>query len=95
MNGNFGIVFPNATGGQRVAKPAATIFESYTGQEDITGTYARWNLALGGGLAWEFPLGRKSGEVRGRYQQGVSDQTLSPDAKDFSRVAELGLAVHW
>jgi hypothetical protein len=94
-NGNFGIMLGRAPEGERVARPGAIIFEQYTGQEDITGMYARWNLALGGGLAWEFPLGRTTGEVRARYQQGVSDQTLTPYAKDFSRVAELGLAVRW
>jgi hypothetical protein len=79
----------------RIASPSAIIFESYTGQEDITGMYPRWNLALGGGLGWEFPLGKVTGTLRARYQQGVSDQTKTPDAKNFSRVAELGLGVRW
>lgn len=88
-------IFVRTQGGSRVARPGAIIFEEYTGQEDITGMFARWNLALGGGLGWEFPLGRTTGEVRARYQQGVSDQTLTPYAKDFSRVAEAGLAIRW
>ena len=79
----------------RVASPAAIIFEDYTSRDDITGMYMRWNLALGGGLGWEFPLGQVTGTLRARYQQGVSDQTETPDAKNFSRVAELGLGVRW
>lgn len=85
---------PHARHG-RDAAPAAIIFEDYTGQNDITGMYPRWNLALGGGLGWEFPLGKVTGTLRARYQQGVSDQTETPDAKNFSRVAELGLGVRW
>lgn len=93
---DLGIIFlGRAPGGRGGARPNAIIFEGYTGQDDVTGYYPRWDLALGGGLGWEFPLGRVTGELRGRYQQGISDQTKTPYAKDFSRVAELGLGVHW
>lgn len=95
QHGNFGIIFARMPGGDPVARPNAIIFETYTGQDDITSLYPRWNLAVGGGLGWEFPLGRVTGALRGRYQQGVSDQTKTPYAKDFSRVGELGLAVRW
>ena len=89
------IIIPMPSRPGRVASPAAIIFESYSSQEDITGSYMRWNLALGGGLGWEFPLGPVTGTLRARYQQGVSDQTLTPDAKNLSRVTELGLGVRW
>jgi len=92
---DYGIIFFRARSPRDVARPSAIIFEGYTGQEDVTGYFPRWNLALGGGLGWEFPLGRVSGELLGRYQQGVSDQTKTPYAKDFSRVAELGLGIRW
>jgi len=94
---NEDAAYPLATSPRpgRVASPAAIIFEDYTGQNDITGSYERWNLALSGGLGWEFPLGRVTGTLRARYQQGVSDQTKTPEAKNFSRVAELGLGVRW
>ena len=95
LRGNFGGILMTSSGPGRVASPAAIIFEDYTGQNDITGMYARWNLALGGGLGWELPLGKVTGTLRARYQQGVSDQTLTPDAKNFSRVGELGLGVRW
>ena len=95
QHGNFGIIFARTPGGDPVARPGAIIFEQYTGQDDITSHYPRWNLAVGGGLGWEFPLGRVTGALRGRYQQGVSDQTKTPYAKDFSRVGEVGLAVRW
>lgn len=94
-NGEPALFIPKPSRPGRVVSPAASIFEVYTGQEDITGTYMRWNLALGGGLGWEFPLGQVTGTLRARYQQGVSDQTLTPEAKNFSRVAELGLGVRW
>jgi hypothetical protein len=94
-HGNIGIMFAAAPGAGSIARPTAIIFESYTGQDDITSLYPRWNLALGGGLGWEFPLGRVTGLLRGRYQQGISDQTKTPDAKDFSRVGEMGLGVRW
>jgi hypothetical protein len=92
---DYGIIFLGARPPRDVARPSAIIFEGYTGQDDVTGHYPRWNLALGGGLGWEFPLGRVTGALRGRYQQGVSDQTKTPYAKDFSRVAELGLGIQW
>ena len=95
QHGDFGIIFLAYPPPGRIASPAAIIFESYTGRDDITGLYPRWNLALGGGLGWEFPLGQVTGTLRARYQQGVSDQTKTPDAKNFSRVAELGLGVRW
>lgn len=95
LHGNFGIILGPRPAPGRVAAPAAQIFEPYRPNLDVTGDYARWNLALGGGLGWEFPLGRVNGELRARYQQGVSDQTRTPYAKDFSRVAELGLGVRW
>jgi hypothetical protein len=95
QNGQPVLIFPGPSRPGRIAAPAASIFEVYTGQEDITGMYSRWNLALGGGLGWEFPLGAVTGTLRARYQQGVSDQTLTPDAKNFSRVTELGLGVRW
>ena len=95
QRGSFAIIFAQGQSPGRIAHPAAIIFEDYWGQEDITSLYPRWNLALGGGLGWEFPLGRVTGALRARYQQGVSDQTRTPYAKDFSRVGELGLAVRW
>lgn len=94
QHGSPVIIFAR-TPGDHIAQPAAIIFEDFTGQDDITSLYPRWNLAVGGGLGWEFPLGRVTGALRGRYQQGVSDQTRTPYAKDFSRVGELGLAVRW
>lgn len=94
QHGNGLIIFAR-TPGDRIAAPAAIIFEDYTGQNDITSLYPRWNLAVTGGLGWAFPVGRVSAEVRARYLHGVSDQTKTPYAKDYSRVGELGLAVRW
>jgi hypothetical protein len=93
--GNLGIVIWPALAPGRSEGPDAIIFEPYTGQDDLTSLYPRWNLALGGGLGWEFPLGRVTGVLHGRYQQGISDQTLTPYAKDFSRVGEVGFGVRW
>lgn len=85
----------SGAGAGRIARPVAQIFEGSAMGDDITDRFPRWNLAFGGGLGWDFPLGAVRGELRGRYQLGASDQTKSPYEKAYTRVAELGLAVRW
>lgn len=79
------------------AGPAATIFEDVGTFEggDVTGMMPRWNLMVGGGLGWEFPLLKATAVARLRYQQSVSDQTKSPDFKRYPRVGELSFGIRW
>jgi hypothetical protein len=59
---------------QHAARPAANIFEDIgTFGPDQTRLYYRWNLALAGGLGYEFPVGPHAGLAEARYTHGLTD----------------------
>lgn len=78
------------------ATRTANIFEDVgTLEGDVTDRQPRWNLMLGGGLGWEFSLARTTAVVRGRFQQSVTDQSKSAEARIYPRVVELSFGLCW
>lgn len=78
------------------AARTANIFEDVgTYEGDVTDMLPRWNLMLGGGLGWEFALARTTAVVRGRFQQSVTDQSKSAEARIYPRVVELSFGLCW
>ena len=78
------------------ATRTANIFEDVgTFEGDVTDLLPRWNLMLGGGVGWEFELAGTTAVLRGRFQQSVTDQAKSPEARIYPRVVELSFGLCW
>lgn len=78
------------------AGPAANIFEDVgTFFSDPRGAYRPWNLALSGGVGYEFPLAGHTGIVEARYAHGLLDIARSDQLKRQTRGFEALLGFLW
>lgn len=89
------LLFATSAGVRGPAAPAAIIFESLMGDHEVTSTLPRWSAVVSAGVGWEPLTTQPAVVLHARWLQGVSDQTLSPYMKRYSRAAELGLGLRW
>lgn len=64
-------------------------------QRDETGLYRRWNVSLGLGTGWDFPVGRGLGTLRLRNAHGLTDMSKSSEVDRFTRAFELEAGWRW
>jgi hypothetical protein len=84
------------TAGRPAAGPAATIFEDVgTFFSDPRGAYRPWNLALSGGVGYEFPFVGHKGIVEARYAHGLLDIARSDRLESQTRGFEALVGFLW
>jgi hypothetical protein len=86
---------PAARSARIAAAPAGQIFEQVGTFDQFKKFYNRWNLALAGGLGWEFPLWSHEAAVEVRYAEGVLDMAKSTSVTQRSRGLEAVLGLRW
>jgi hypothetical protein len=82
--------------GRPAAGPAGTILEDVgTFFSDPRGAYRPWNLALSGGVGYEFPLVGHTGIIEARYAHGLLDIARSEALERQTRGFEALVGFLW
>lgn len=81
---------------RRPAHSDAIIFESITGERDVTEFIRRGDVAVGAGLGWRGKISGRVTTLTLRFEQGLYDIELgAPDSDAREQVVSMGAGIAW